>query len=404
MLRVAEARERTWAAACARAFAPTPEVMRGVAEIVADVRVRGDDALVAWTRRFDDPRFDLAKMRVPIPMHDQARGLVSDDVARALREMRARMKRLAGTLSSAIDVGDDGSEAALLFEPYESIAVYVPGGAHPHPSALLAAIVPARAAGVSRTVVMTPPAADGTVHPSMLHACSLCEVDELYAVGGAQAIAAAALGTGAVTPVRKIVGGRSPWVLEAKRLLNGNCEVDPIAAPPSALLLADEEASSECIAADVLALAERGPDACVLVLSESRPLLEAIAQLLDTFGAARLERVCFLVRVAGRREALAIAAAAAPDCAVLHLRDAHAYAEHLRGVRTLLFGSGECALAGGAFVLPGAYVAADFVRPRIASRQPAERALVDSRATAALAELEGLSAHAQSLRLRGEIA
>ena len=403
MLQVSSARDRSWLAAASRAFVPTPDVIERVAEIVADVRVRGDAALVDWTRRLDDPRFDLSKLRVPIPMHEAARALVAPEIARALHDAKARMTQVYERERERSWSDADGSTTTLHAEPFESVAIYAPGGIHPHPSAILAGAVPARLAGVSRTIVFTPPRADGTVHPAVLYACSLCDVDELYALGGAQAIAAAALGTSSVAAVQKLVGGRSPWVLEAKRQVNGICAIDAIAASPAALVVADDAASSEFVAADVLALAERAADASVVMISESRPLLDAVAQLLDTFGAANLLRSCSLVHAGARRETLEMLARIRPDRVTLHVMDPQPYLASVRAANALFIGESS-SLVAGEFSLPCTYAYGEFTHPHVAVNSSVERTALDAQMLAALAELEGLPFHAQSARMRGGLA
>ena len=403
MIHVAAARDRTWLAACARAFVPTPDVSQGVAEILADVRMRGDAALVAWSRRTDDAQFDLAKLRVAITMHDQARSLVAPEIARALHDAKSRMTQIYERERERTWSDADGSTMALSAQPYESLAVYASGGSFAHPSAILAGIVPARLAGIGRTIVLTPPRADGSLHPAVLYACSLCEVDELYAVGGAHAIGAAARGTESIDRVQKIVGGRSPWVLEAKRQVDGACDVDAIAASPAAFIVADDEASSEFIAGDVLALAERGADASVVVVSESRPLLDAVAQLLDTFGVTFLNRACFLVHAAHRREALEVLAGVKPDRVGLHVRDAQPYLSAARCARAAFIGESSSIVAGE-FLLPCTYALSEFTRPHVTVNVSIERTALDAQVLASLAELEGLPFHAQSARMRGGIA
>ncbi len=400
---VVGARDRTWVTARSRAFVSTPDMTQRVAEIVAGVRLRGDAALVEWARKVDDARFDLAKLRVPIPMHDQARALVAPEIARALSDAKERMTRVYERERDRVWSDADGSTLTLGVRPYASLAVYVPGGERARPSALLAGVIPARLAGVSRTIVVTPPRADGTVPPAILYACSLCEVDELYAIGGAHAVAAAAFGTVSLAPVEKIIGGRSPWVLEAKRQVEGTCNVDMPGPSPAALIVVDDTASSEFIAVDVLALAERGPDATVVVVSESRAVLESIAQLLETLGETRLTRACFLVHAGSREEIFAVLDGVAPDRVALHVRDAEAFRDRIGNARAIFIGESSSIVAGE-FILPCSYAMAEFTRPFVCVAVSPERTALDAQTLAALAELEGLPFHAQSARLRGDLA
>ncbi len=265
------------------------ELTQGVGAILHDVRTRGDVALIEHTRRLDDPSFDAARLRVPIPMHEGAKALVPPEIADALRLAKQRVTRFHERQRHADlnYVDEDGTRYGFRYRPLASIAAYVPGNL---PSSVIMSVVPAKIAGVNRTVVLTPPQADGRVHPAIVFACSLCEVDELYAVGGAQAIAAAAYGTQSISPVDKIVGPGNAWVTEAKRQVFGVCAIDGLSGPSEVLVVADDGANSEYIAGELLAQAEQDELARVAVVSESRPLLDAVAQLLDTLDVRTLPR------------------------------------------------------------------------------------------------------------------
>src|SRR5262249_38923125 len=162
------------------------ELTMGVSSILADVRTRGDSAIVEYTRRFDDPVFDRAKLRVPIPMLTQARKLVPAEIADALALARERVARFHERQRHAdlTYVDEDGTRYGFRYRPLNSVAAYVPGGSAALPSSVIMSVVPAKISGVGRVIVMTPPQRSGDIHPAVLYACSLCEVDELYAVGG----------------------------------------------------------------------------------------------------------------------------------------------------------------------------------------------------------------------------
>ncbi len=406
-------------------WTPSPELIASVAEILAGVRARGDAALVEYTRRYDDPNYDLSKLRVAIPMQEGARALVPPEIADALRLAKDRITRFHERQRPAdlSYVDEDGTRYGLRYRPLDSVAVYVHGGRAATASAVLMSAVPAKIAGVSRIIVLAPPRNGGTVHPAVLYACSLCDVDELYAVGGAHAIAGAAYGTDSIARVDKIVGWGGAIVSEAKRQIYGVCGIDGLSGPPEVLVVADDGASSEYVAGELLAQAEREPFARVAVLSESRPLLEAVAQLLDTFDVRTLahgetlrqviEGACYLLHAQNRAELLEAIETIAPERLALQVREPEPYLARVRRVGTVLVGdmtplaSGDY-LAGTNNVLPASGTARyasglrldDFFRSFSVVENSRERMLHDALPLAALCDFEDLPHHAQTSRMR----
>jgi histidinol dehydrogenase len=397
-------------------------VAETVAEILHDVSVRGDTALIEYARRFDDARFDISKLRVALPMLQAARSLVTPEIAAILETAKERIARFherqrRPDLSYA---EEDGTHYGLHVRPLESVAAYVPAGSA---SSVLAGVVAAKIAGVSRLVVLAAPEADGRVHPAVIFACSLCGVDELYAAGGAQAIAAAAFGTETIAPVEKIVGPGGVWVTEAKRQVFGRCGIDGLAGPSEVLVVADDGANSEFVVGELLAAAEQDARATLAVVSESRSLLDAVAQLVDTLDvktmahgetiAHALERNCHLVHASTRDEVFEVIERFAPAALSLQVRDAAPYLPRIRRAGTVFVGDATpvaCGtyLAGTNAVLPtGGTVRFssglslhDFVRTFAVLENSAERMTGDASAIAALAESEGLPQHAQTARMR----
>jgi histidinol dehydrogenase len=286
------------------------------------------------------------------------------------------------------------------------------------------AAVPARIAGVSRIIVLSPPGADGRVDSGVLFACALCEVDELYAAGGAHAIAAAAYGTESIQPVDLIVGGVNPYVVEAKRQVFGTCAIDGLSAAPEVLVVADDGANSEIVAGELLAQAERAAFARVGVVSESRSLLDSVGQLLDTLDVRRLphgeriasvlEHSCYLIHANNRQELEDVVEAFAPERVALQVRDAEPYLARLRRVGAVFVGEATpvCAgdyLAGTTNLLPAAGAArfasglhlGTFMRNFSVIENSRERMLRDIQPLALLAEFEGLPENAQAARMRG---
>lgn len=400
-----------------------PESVAGeVASIVRDVRARGDGAVVEHARKFDDERFDVSKMRVPIPMLESARSLVPPELAAALELARERIVRFhqRQRQPEIAYVEEDGSRYAVQRRALQAVAVYAQrSGAAP---AVLMGALPAKIAGVSRVVVLSPPI-NGEVPNAVLFACSLCGVDELYAVGGAHGVAAAAFGTERLAPVDKIVGRGGCWTTEAKRQVFGRCGVDALAGPVEVLVVADEGASSEYVVGELLAQAERPGVTRLAVLSESRPLLEAVAQLIDTLDPRTVERSefvnesiaehCRLIEAGSREELFDVLNRFAPAYLSLQVRDASAYLERVRTAGTVfvgdmtplvageyLSGTNRVAPTSGTARFSSALSLADFTRSFSVVEYSLERMTSDAPELTSLAEFDGLPHHAQTSQMR----
>ncbi len=410
-----------------RGWEPPADVVQRVSEIVAAVRKRGDAALIEYSRMFDDPHYDSSKLRVPIPMHEHAKTLVPHEIAEGLALAKARVEEFhERQLRADIEYTDpDGTRYAFRSHPLESIAAYVPGGTAVLPSSVLMTVVPAKIAGVERVIVLTPPQRDGRIAPAVLFACWLCDVDELYAVGGAHAIAAAAYGTQSLERVDKIVGPGNVWVTEAKRQVYGACAIDGLAGPSEVLVVADDDANVEFVVAELLAQAEHDPMARVAVVSESRSLLNACAQLLDSMKLeiaerseiidAVLDRGAYLVQANGMREIFDVVDRFAPEHLSLQVRDPQTYLPHLRRAGAIFVGAQTpvaCGdyLAGSNHVLPTSGAARfssglrteDFLRTYSVVENSRERMVEDAPVLASLAQFEGLPQHARTALMRLE--
>lgn len=404
---------------------PPADVGARVAQIIADVRTRGDAALIDYTRQFDDPAYDISKLRVPIPMFEQARSLVPHEIVEGLALARERVESFhRRQLQPELEYTDeDGTRYALRSQPLDSVAAYVPGGTAALPSSVIMSVVPAKVAGVSRTIVLTPPQRDGKIAPAVLFACWLCDVDELYAVGGAQAIAAAAYGTESIGRVDKIVGPGNVWVTEAKRQVYGACAIDGLAGPSEVLVVADESANVDFIVGELLAQAEHDPLARVAVVSESSGLLEECARRLKDLDAARLprgeiiaavlERNAYLIHAQKRKHVFKVIERFCPEHLSLQVRDAQEYLPHIRRAGAVFVG-GQTPVACGDYiagtnhVLPTSGAArfssglrtADFLRTFSVVENSPARMADDAKTLALLAEFEGLPQHARTATMR----
>ncbi len=404
-----------------------PEVQARVAEILAKVRLGGDATLVEFTRQFDAPNFQLEQLRVPLPSLAQVRATLPPLVAKGLELARKRVAQFhARQLHPDSQSQDaDGTISGMLVRPLAAVGAYVPGGTAVLPSSVLMAVVPAKIAGVERVVVATPPRRDGSIDPAVLYACVLCEADEVYAVGGAQAIAALAYGTASIAPVDKIVGPGNVWVTEAKRQVFGVCGIDGLAGPSEVLVVADGEARPDLVASEVLAQAEHDPLARVAVVSDDRGLLEKVADLLSGDFAqatgrqaiidAVLAENTYLIEAADEDEIIEVIERFAPEHLSIQTRDPWHLVPRIRRAGALFLGAetpvaaGDY-LAGSNHTLPTSGAArfssglhtADFQRTMSLMANSAQRMAHDLPLLAAMAEFEGLPAHARSARLRAQ--
>ncbi len=407
---------------------PQREIVDAVRAILDDVRERGDAALVDYTRRWDFPDASVASLAVEVPSRKHARGLVPEQIATGLELARERIAEFhARQLPDVIDYHThDMTRYAFLSRPLGAIGAYVPGGTAPLPSTVLMTVVPAKVAGVERVVVVTPVQSSGRVDPAVLYACALTQVDELYAVGGAQAIGALAYGTATITPVDKIVGPGNVYVTEAKRQVYGVCGIDGLAGPSEVLVVADERAKPELVAGELVAQAEHDPLARVAAVSRDRALLETVAELLDgPFGRAS-GRNDVVARVLADRTWLVVADSDeaihdvierfAPEHLSLMVADPWAWIAKVRHAGAIFVGD-ETPVAAGDYIagtnhtLPTSGAArfssglhtADFLRTMTVVENSRERMHNDAALLAALADFEGLPAHARTARLRAEI-
>lgn len=261
----------------------TPGVDKAVAAIVAEVRAKGDAALVRFARRFDGVTLAPARLRLRSSELKSLARRADPLLVRALRSTAERIEafhRRQQGRGFAVRLAD-GSRLEEIVQPLRSAGLYVPGGAGAYPSSVLMNAIPARVAGVERLAVATPPRALER-NPAVAAALEIAGVDEVYRIGGAQAIAALAYGTARVKAVDKIVGPGNAWVAAAKRLVRGRVETDAEAGPSEVAILADDTADAGDVAADLLAQAEHGSgDECVVLVTTSRPLAEEVARLVE---------------------------------------------------------------------------------------------------------------------------
>ena len=396
---------------------------RAVAEIIAQVQRRGDDAVREYGLRFDGVALD--DFAIDSAAFDAARAQVPDALRAAMTAAAARIEAFhrAGMQGDyAVDTAP-GVTCERIARPIRRVGLYVPAGSAPLPSTALMLGVPARLAGCPEVVLCTPPRADGSVDPTVLAAAGLCGIRRVYALGGAQAIAAMACGTATVPPCDKVFGPGNAYVTEAKRQAaqRGLAAIDMPAGPSEVLVIADAGADAAWVAADLLSQAEHGPDSQVLLLTDSEALLERVAaeveaQLaaLPRAGIAReaLSR-SRMVLVDALADAFALSNDYAPEHLILALREPRAWLDRVAAAGSVFLGDhtpealGDYC-SGTNHVLPTGGAAAAWSGVSVASFQnfvsvqsatPAGIAAIGPDAVI-LAEAEGLEAHANAVRLR----
>jgi len=253
-----------------------------VREILEAVREKGDGALLAFTKEFDGVTLLPDELKVAEREIEAAAEAVDPTAKAAIAAAKARIEAFhRHEIRQSWHVQQDGTTFGQLVRPLEVVGVYVPGGEASYPSTVLMNAVPAVLAGVERIPMITPPKKDGRVDPTVLFAAALCGINEIYRVGGAQAIAALAYGTATVPKVDKIVGPGSAYVNVAKRLVFGDVAIDSLAGPSEIVVLADGDASPATIAADLLSQAEHDALATACLVTPSQSLAEAVNAEID---------------------------------------------------------------------------------------------------------------------------
>jgi len=407
----------------ARSVALDAELMRVVASIVDDVRARRDEALFDYTARFDN--VELKQLRVGEDELRRCAVGVDENVRRALREaienVRAfheRQVEESWTISPR-----EGVQLGQRITPLERVGLYVPGGTAAYPSSVVMNVVPAQVAGVERIVVTTPPRTFSE-NPAVAAALIELNVSEVYAVGGAQAIAALAFGTETVPRVDKITGPGNKYVAAAKKLVFGVVGIDSIAGPTEVVIVADETARPDFIAADLLAQGEHGEDASAVLIATDESLARRVAEEVERqvqslprreIVRSSLKHYGAIVVVESLNEACDLVNELAPEHVEIVTKDDESIADKIRHAGAFFFGGytpeavGDY-LAGPNHVLPTSRTARfssalgvyDFVKRTSLLRYSKEAFSKVADSVNVLAESEGLAGHATSALIRKE--
>ena len=408
-------------AAQLRALAPAPgEVTAEVQRIVERVRDGGDAGLREVVERLGEAAPE--SFRVDPEAVAAAPGLLEPEVREAMRvagrniEAVARAELEARARPATAEL-PEGQRVEVREEPVATAGVYAPGGRAAYPSSVLMCCVPARVAGVARICVASPPGAAGRPSAAVLAACAIAGVDEVYAIGGAQAIAALAFGTETIDPVDLIAGPGNRYVTEAKRLVWGQVGIDGIAGPTELMVVADGTANPEWIALDLCAQGEHGDDSPLIVASADLALLDRIAELVSELAPERpsvAEAPLALVATRGLEAALTLADAVAPEHLELAFDGADENAARARVAGCVFVGAGGAAAfgdyaAGSNHVLPtggaarfgGPLGPGSFRRRTSVVTLPRASASALAGHVGALARAEGFPVHGESAEARG---
>ena len=256
-----------------------------VNDIIEKVKSEGDAAIFAYTKQFDKCELNAETIRVTEAEIEEAVNTIEPKLYEVMEKAAANIKAYheKQVRNSWFDAKPDGTILGQKITPIGKAGVYVPGGKAAYPSSVLMNVIPAKVAGVSKVVMVTPPGSDGKVNPGTLAAAKVAGVDEIYKVGGAQAIAALAFGTETIPKVDKITGPGNIFVALAKKAVYGHVSIDSVAGPSEILVLADESANPRYVAADLLSQAEHDELASAILITTSMELAEAVSEQVEVF-------------------------------------------------------------------------------------------------------------------------
>jgi len=399
------------------------DVEQAVRAIIAEVVRDGDRALIALSRRFDRVDLGALGLRVTAGEIGDAAAACDPDALAALTFAHDRIEAYHRRQLPRDDRFTDalGVELGHRWTAIAAVGLYVPGGTAAYPSSVLMNAVPAKVAGVPR-LVMVVPAPDGRLNPLVLAAAKLADIDEVYRIGGAQAVAALAYGTETIAPVAKIVGPGNAYVAAAKRLVFGRVGIDMIAGPSEVLILADKDANADWVAADLLAQAEHDASAQAILITDDAALADrverAVASQLKRLPRAEIAAASWrdfgaMILVRDLAEAIPLVDALAPEHLEIAASDAERLAGQIRNAGAVFIGAhtpeaiGDY-VAGSNHVLPTARSARfssglgvlDFMKRTTILKCGPEQLRALAPAAIALGEAEGLEAHARSVAIR----
>ncbi len=381
-----------------------------VKKIILDVRRRGDRALIDYTKKFDGSSLKRKDLKVPSGMIDRAYRNIDPGVLSSIKKasknieifQRKRYVSLKRIFGDRLSNKKAESKACEYYVPLDTAGIYIPGGRYAYPSTVLMTAIPARVAGVQRIIVVSPP---GRLTSEVLVACDICGVDDIFRVGGAQAIAALAYGTETIPRVDKIFGPGNKYVTEAKRIVFGDVGIDMLAGPTEIVVLADKYARDDLVFADLMAQKEHDPDAKATLITTSKELINRIRVLLK----GKIE----LIMVKDMIKACKIVNQRAPEHLEIMVKNPRRVLRYIRNAGAIFLGEmSPVAIgdywAGPSHVLPTGGASRfssglgieDFLK-RISLISFSRNSLkMCAKDIVRLAEIEGLVKHSESVKIR----
>jgi len=400
------------------------EMKQKVEEIVNEVLKSGDAALLKYTELFDGVRFSSAKdLKVKPDEIEESNSLVDRTYLKSMELAAINITNFHRhqSLSSWTKSYEDGVVLGQIYRPIKSVGIYIPGGKAPYVSTVLMTAIPAKVAGVKKVILCTPPNKNGEINPYILAAAKLAKVDEIYKVGGAQSIAALAFGTSTIPKVDKIVGPGNIYVTLAKRIVFGVVGIDMVAGPTEVVIIADDEANPEFIAADLLSQAEHDPLSLAILLTTSLDVANCVFKEVESLSQelshqeilkASLKNVTIIITET-LKEAIDLSNQIAPEHLELHLRNPDKVLEEIEYVGAIFLGeySPESVgdyFAGPSHVLPTCQSARffsplgieDFLKRSSIISYTKEALTKCGKEIINLANLEGFDGHANAVRVR----
>lgn len=408
--------------------AGTTEQLNAVLNIVQRVRLEGDEALFHFTRLHDKTEVTIGNIRVTAEDIARAYELVEPSFLEAIREAAQRIRTFHEKQKRAswFDIQPDGTMLGQLLRPLRRVGVYVPGGKAAYPSSVLMNVIPAQVAGVKEIVMVTPPSTGGKqgIDPYILVAAAEAGVEEIYRVGGAQAIAALAYGTDSIAKVDKICGPGNIYVALAKREVYGAVDIDSIAGPSEIVVLADETAHASYIAADLLSQAEHDEMASAVLVTTSRAVAEAVQQEVEqqlttlprqSIASQSIEQYGAIVVTDSMEEAIALINRLAPEHLEIMTEDPMNELSLVENAGAIFLGNYSSEPVGDYFAGPNHIIPTNgtarfsspvdvdmFVKKSSLIRYSKEALFAQGETIMKLARHEGLEGHAKAIQLRLE--
>lgn len=404
-----------------RKILDTSEVEQTVKAIIADVIQNGDRALETYSEKFD--KVSLESFAVTSEEIAQAEKKVSDEYKGILNRSAANIEAFhKSQLRAGFELKENGCVLGQKVTPLATVGIYVPGGTAAYPSTVLMNAIPAKIAGVGKIVMVTPPLKDGSIKPEVLVAAKIAGVDEIYKLGGAQAIAALAYGTESIPKVEKITGPGNIFVATAKKIVYGVCGIDMIAGPSEILIIADGGACAENVAADLLSQAEHDKLATAVLITDSEKLAEEVSAALERrvekllrreIAKASLENNCKLIITKDLTEAAKVSDELAPEHLELAVKEPFELLKYIKNAGSVFLGYNTPEAvgdyyAGANHTLPTSGTAKfasplsveDFIKTTQYVYYTQEKLMQSSDDIEAFALSEGLTAHAESVTVR----